>query len=615
MEICNVYISITKSCFFFLSFLSFFCTTVFCQNQKIADSLEKIYELGNFSKIEKLEILKELTENHLETPKKLYYANQLIVIARSIDSLDYLYTGLLQKGNAYRLKGDLTQALQNFFQAAKIADDGDKHREIGITNIAIADVYSIMGDHDRSITYYQEAIRVLRELNDSVPLGSALLNAGDEYFNHGALDSALVYFKESGEIFEAQDYEIGLAYNLGNIGLVNAQQGNHQQAEENIFKAVELLEKAGDFYPICVYLTYMSDIYLEKGQENMAMSFALQSLDLAKTYDLKEQISDANLQVSKLQEKAGNISSAFRYYKDYIAYRDSVRNVVDIQEMSSLRADYEVFKKQTEIDLLSEQRKNQRLVIFSVSSASILIGLLAFGLYRRNRFIKRISLIIERERDRSDKLLLNILPEETAKELKTNGKVMAKKFKSVSVLFTDFKDFTRYAEKLPPKKLIKTLDYYFSHFDKLMDKYGIEKIKTLGDSYMAVAGLPFPTLDHAHKIMLAAFEMSEFVAETKKNNQIPHATFEIRIGIHSGPVVAGVVGTKKFAYDIWGDTVNIASRMESNCEAGKINVSENTFELIKDHVEYEYRGEIQAKNRGALKMYYIQRLEKTSLAN
>ena len=155
--------------------------------------------------------------------------------------------------------------------------------------------------------------------------------------------------------------------------------------------------------------------------------------------------------------------------------------------------------------------------------------------------------------------------------------------------------------------MVETIGFYFSKFDEIIDKYGLEKIKTIGDAYMCAGGLPFPTEDHAHNMVRAAFEIAEFVEETKNNVDASELNFDIRIGINTGPVVAGVVGTKKFAYDIWGDTVNIASRMESNSEPGKINISENTYEIIKDTFDCEYRGKIQAKGKGEIEMFFVER--------
>ncbi|MGB5171974.1 MAG: adenylate/guanylate cyclase domain-containing protein [Eudoraea sp.] len=153
---------------------------------------------------------------------------------------------------------------------------------------------------------------------------------------------------------------------------------------------------------------------------------------------------------------------------------------------------------------------------------------------------------------------------------------------------------------------VKTVDFYFSKFDAIIEKHGLEKIKTIGDAYMCAGGLHDNEKDHAQRMVLAALEISSFVEETKNDVAASELTFDIRIGINTGPVVAGVVGTKKFAYDIWGDTVNVAARMESMSEPGRINISENTYAMIKDVAECEYRGEIEAKNRGKLKMYFVQ---------
>ncbi|MCB7482279.1 adenylate/guanylate cyclase domain-containing protein [Christiangramia sediminis] len=588
-----------KSLFLVFSII-FLSGNTIAQDQAIADSLEKIYS-SNYKLQNNLKLLKELSENSIAPYKKLKFSNELLKAAKEKDSSTYIYSGYLQKGNALASRGDFSEALESYFKAGSVARN---EKELGLIKVTLGDVYSLTRNHDRSIKYYNEAIAIFRGTNDSLTLGSVIFNAGDGYLKNNQIDKAILYLNESEQIFKNINFDLGLAYCAGTLGLAYAKMGRNKEAEINIGQAIQTLEREGDYSPICEFLNGMSDIYTEKNEDSTAIEFASLSRDLAKTYGFKNEIREANLRLSQIYEKTGNTPEAYKFYKEYITYKDSVLNVSTAQNIAGLRADYEVAQKQAEVDLLSEQRKNQQLVVISIGVASFLICLLAFGLYRRNRFIKRTSAIIEKEKNRSELLLLNILPEETARELKKNGKVRAKKFESVTVLFADFKRFTLIAEKLPPERLIKTIDYYFSQFDKIMEKYDIEKIKTIGDSYMAASGLPFPTQDHAYRILMAAFEMTQFVKETKENSLYDDANFDVRIGLNSGPVVAGVVGTKKFAYDIWGDTVNIAARMESHSDIGRINISENTYELVKDKFECEYRGEVEVKNGRILKMYY-----------
>ena len=192
-------------------------------------------------------------------------------------------------------------------------------------------------------------------------------------------------------------------------------------------------------------------------------------------------------------------------------------------------------------------------------------------------------------------------------ELIENGKSAAKTFQQVTVMFTDFKDFTKISELMNGEQLVKEIDFCFSSFDKIISKYNIEKIKTIGDSYMCAGGLPSVNTTHAVDIVKAAIDIRDFMKSHNKQvvaaGKIP---FEIRIGINTGPVVAGIVGIKKFAYDIWGDTVNIASRMESSGEPGKINVSGTTYELVKNNFNCTHRGKIEAKNKGEIDMYFIE---------
>ncbi|MBE9121099.1 GAF domain-containing protein [Tychonema sp. LEGE 07199] len=228
----------------------------------------------------------------------------------------------------------------------------------------------------------------------------------------------------------------------------------------------------------------------------------------------------------------------------------------------------------------------------------------------RFKEMNNLYLELDAEKHKSDQLLLNVLPVKIAEELKNNGKVEPVHYDCVSVLFTDFQDFTKLSEKMTPRDLVDELDYCFSYFDRVMDKYCLEKLKTIGDSYMCAAGIPVPRATHAFDAVLGALEIQQFMELRKVHKaqqNIPY--WDIRIGIHSGPILAGVIGNKKFAYDVWGDTVNTASRMESSGVPGKINISSATFELVKDFCECEYRGKIFAKNKGEMDMYLVNHLK------
>lgn len=586
--------------FFFLNL-----HVVFGQNQKLADSLTKIYQEDKLQGTAKLELLRNLSFNELNDAElSLKYAEELIALSKEENNDLYLFRGYLQKGHKTRQTGNLEIALDAYFKSAEAAVEAKFIEGEGSAYMSVADVYSVMGNSSNAGIYYNKSIQLLRNTNDSVALASALLNAGDEYFKTAKYDDALQYFEESALIFKNVNYLIGTAYNLGNTGMVYAEQGKDDLAEVNINEAINILEELEDYYPISVYLTYMSDIYLRQNDFTTALSYTNRSLELATMYGLREQISAANLKLSELYEQTGNLKNAYRHYKDHIIYRDSLNNVESVQQMADLRTDFEVSQKQIEVDLLNQQKEKQQIIIIASIISSILIFLLALVLYRRNIFIKRTSMIIEEEKNRSESLLLNILPEETAQELKQNGEVQSKKFESATVLFTDFIGFSRFAENADPKHLVRSIDFYFKKFDKIVTRYGLEKIKTIGDSYMCAGGLPRVSQNHAKDAINAAKDMINLVrCQLQSQDDLIH--FEIRIGVHTGPVVAGIVGTMKWQYDIWGDTVNIASRMESKSEVGKVNLSETTYNEIKDEFPCEYRGKIEVKNLGILKMYYL----------
>jgi class 3 adenylate cyclase len=255
----------------------------------------------------------------------------------------------------------------------------------------------------------------------------------------------------------------------------------------------------------------------------------------------------------------------------YLIYRDRLRRV------------------QKQKDLLEAQVKQRTIEII-----------------RQKEQVEKQKKMLEEEKEKTEKLLLNILPREMADELKNKGKAKARNYRQATVMFTDFKDFTKLAENYKPEDLVAELDSYFVKFDEIVNKYNVEKIKTIGDAYMAAGGVPIRNKSNAIDTTLAALEIQRAMQELKElKEQQGKKAWEIRIGLHSGDLIAGVVGIKRFAYDIWGDTVNVAAHMESSGEVGKVNVSETTYEAIAEFFITEYRGKVKAKNKGEIDMYFV----------
>ncbi|MGB3800160.1 MAG: adenylate/guanylate cyclase domain-containing protein, partial [Lewinella sp.] len=211
------------------------------------------------------------------------------------------------------------------------------------------------------------------------------------------------------------------------------------------------------------------------------------------------------------------------------------------------------------------------------------------------------------EKERTHQLLLNILPQETAAELMRRGRVRPRKHDEVTILFMDIVGFTQLTEQIEAEDLVEELDYYYKVFDTIFGKHGVEKIKTIGDAYLAVCGVPAAKPDHARNMIVAAMEVVSFLkAEDRQRRRSGRPSFQVRIGVHSGSVITGVVGHTKFAYDVWGDDVNVAARIESTGQPGQINVSESTYLLTRDQFDYTYRGKIEAKHKGEMDMYFLQ---------
>jgi len=341
-----------------------------------------------------------------------------------------------------------------------------------------------------------------------------------------------------------------------------------------------------------------------------AQNYILTSSDICSKAIDEIEDTDPDIVLLDIPDKPDKAVALLSELKSYDEFR-TIPLLVMLGDMNSVEKFFELgvsdfIKKpldRTELLIRVKSVLSMRKLIVGISSQTEELEIQSLRLAEQKRQL-------EEEKRKTDELLKNILPYEIAEQLKNKGKVDAKKYRRASIMFTDFKGFSQLSAQLEPEEIIQELGIFFAKFDEIIDRHFIEKIKTIGDAYMCVGGLPLRNKSNPIDTTLAGLEIQRFVRRyNEQRNAEGLPVWELRLGIHTGPVIAGVIGTKKFAYDIWGDAVNTASRMETSAEPGRVNISGVTYNLIEEFFDCEYRGKIAAKNIGEIDMYYVNGLK------
>jgi len=583
-------------------------------------------------------------------PRALEYYQKTLRINERTGNKTSMGNSLGNIGNIYNQLNDYPKAIEYFKKALDISESTGNLQNVAGNLVNLGNVYTQLKDFEKALEYKQKALKINEKLGNQINIANNLGNIGNVYIELNDYPSALQFHERALEISEKINDKKGAAYNYSRIGNVYLLKKDYIRAAAFELKSLDLAEGTGALNTSSEALRYLAQIYeatekfdsaylaysghiiLRDSLNNLENQKEATKRTLQFEFSKKEDslrqhqiLTDAKLQQQILLAAKQQQELAYKQIAINLANKDKelqhlayLKSQADLQFEQSLTREKEeqlnlaenekklqitqvsLQKSQLELqDKALQAQKTQRLFFIG---GILLLSLLSFFIFRNFLNQQKSNRIIQSEKQKSDDLLLNILPAEVADELKENGRAMARQFDEVTVLFTDFVDFTRISEKLSPQDLVSELHLNFKAFDEIIERHGLEKIKTIGDAYMAVSGLPIPSPNHALMAARAALEIQDFVRQRQKGlaNQ-----FEIRIGLHSGPVVAGIVGVKKFAYDIWGDTVNTAARMESSSEPGKINMSGATCALIKDELHCDYRGKITAKNKGAVDMYFL----------
>ena len=526
-------------------------------------------------------------------------------------------------GNSYRRMSDHLRAIETFKRQLGLLEAEGNKKDIASMLNNIAGIYRSEGDDSMAKRYYAQALKIAEEIDYKYVIVANLANVGEIYKEGGdykmALENltrALKMNAEEVDITGINDRTYRTGYITREIGAVYLGMKDYAMANTYFDKATKVLEPIGAKDQLTNILLDKSKLYFAQDNFKQAIRMGEKGLEMAEEAAMTEFQRDFSLDLYKAHKALNQNRSALEYHERFTALNDSLKLGETGKKLQQME-----FSKQMLADSLVQEEEKLKVEMAFTSQinkkdktrnillwSGFLVLLMAVGLWSRLKFTRKSRAVLQIEKDRSENLLLNILPAEVAEELKQNGKAKARDYEMVSIIFTDFHGFTEMSSKMNADQLVSELNHCFKGFDAIMDKHSIEKIKTIGDAYMAAGGLMVTHKDSAKNTVLAALEMQKFISNRKVEMDTLHKhAFQMRAGIHTGAVVAGIVGVKKFQYDIWGDTVNTASRMESNGVIGKVNISETTYELIKEDLEFifEKRGEITVKGKGAMEMYYV----------
>ncbi|MBL7810819.1 MAG: adenylate/guanylate cyclase domain-containing protein [Bacteroidetes bacterium] len=582
------------------------------EGQGLVDSLETVLKQKRLTDKEKVDVFNALSYEYrnLQPEKAVTMAKQAETLATRIHYNTKLGEIYLNLCYSYAFYNDLIKSYEYALLAVKYNNQYKVYDVLPISRLMALNMNLTISPEDK----YREELATIPELakiKDKVWyirtlgfLGVAIRDKDikrADSFVRTALQLSINYKQKFMEV-----------HNRARLGTIQATAGNLDSSIALFKHCLAYLSSIQEKRVFSELTRDMAAHYAVKSEQNKiyadsAYKYAHMSLQNARRIGYLKTVVADYFSLYKIHKIKGFKDSAIYYLEQYTALNDTLfgqRARTNIEKIAIQQRD-EIAAAQLKVK--DSEMARQRTWLYALLSGIGLVSLLFYLAFRNFRNEKKANQIISEEKQRSEDLLLNILPYEVAEELKSKGSAEAKHFDEVTVLFTDFKNFTQISEQMEPAELVDELNTFFKAFDQISTEFNVEKIKTIGDSYMCVGGLPSPSPYHAENVVNAALKIQEFVqAHSEERIRKGKEPLDVRIGIHSGPVVAGIVGIKKYAYDIWGDTVNTASRMESSGEAGKVNISETTYLLVKDKFRCTPRGKILAKHKGEMEMYFVE---------
>lgn len=592
-----------------------------------------------------------MAENILEQAVEI---NQRLGIPENVAN-NYASLGLV-----FDNRGNHPKARELYLKSLNMGRELGSYRVQVLALSNLGAVHENMGDYAQALKYNFEAIELAEEKNDISYLSSLYHNIAIIYSQNNQIEKAMPWYEKALAMATQAGEKNEIIHTYHNMGLALLQIDD-PRGLDNLEKATSLARETGAPMLEAMTLNGIGEYHEKKGDFQQAYNYFLQSRQIYSDVGTEKNIAKTNVTIARLvlgsydnpvsepqvpgvslsrlkadllsaveilrkgndykalksayaslaliYKREGNYQKALAAMDEYFVMNDTLRNQSFFESTAEWQTRLETAQKEKAITLLeaekeyqADQLRKSRQITWLAGLSAFLFLAAAFLLFNRMRFAQKSKAIVEAERQKSEELLLNILPASVAEELKETGKVKAVKYESVTILFTDFVSFTSITEEVSPETLINEIDHCFRQFDIIISRYNIEKIKTIGDAYMCAGGLPEPSQNHAHEVVKAAVEIRDWM-----ENRIAEGSplKGIRIGVHTGPVIAGVVGLKKFVYDIWGKGVNVASRIESNGISGSVSLSENTYELVKEDFECEPVGLVSMKNLRDMNMYLI----------
>ncbi len=572
--------------------------TAATEEKRVEAALELAFELRNNNAAEAVRLLEsirhsaEKADEEQEAPSQTrteWYFARGVVASCSFEfdiALEALFQALerfrrlhAQEGEVralrwiaitYRNIGMYVTGLEYAEQARMLAKELGLINLVGYATTIVGDCYMMNKEPEKAIIEHREALRVAREVQDGVLESQALWSLAREYEEMNRLDDAIATYRQSYELRREQGDAMGMGTSNYGMASVMEKQGKPCEALKEYHRLARLLRDSPVGSPQAeVFINLGIARVLKRSKKpERARKYLLETFEFAKKHGSAGTVLvNVYLEMANYLKQMGEFEQALEYYEYYHKLNQDL-----LQREAQQTSQY--FRQAYEFDKARQQNEIYRL---------------------RNEELAEVN-------RQNERLLLNVLPEAIAKRMKSGETMIAEYFENVTVLFADIVDFTQLAAKHSPEELVSLLNRIFSAFDIFSEQYNLEKIKTIGDAYMIVGGVPHPNPHHAESVANMALEMLETIHLLSKSLPSP---IDIRIGIHTGAVVAGVIGQKKFSYDLWGDTVNTASRMESHGEAGKIHVSETVQRALASTFSFEARGTMEIKGKGVMNTYFL----------